>query len=438
MRGVVVIAFSMLTACNDGGIRIRIYAPAEPGAVQPDHVRLFVGLGEEQQTSIAPPSFDDTMGGWRWDRDPSNTSDYEPIVPPAPVEFDFTSDALSPELGAIIAVGYTAGVPTSSVGIFHPEFVDGRIVVYTAGLNPTADARDPARRGDLNQFMAWGPSALASEETCVLARDVRSDLTDTSHRTSFIVMPNDRDCDGLLEEDPDPNDNVQPRLDCNRSVYMGHREATRFEVSCLYGGSIAGVTGDVCTLGGPICFDDASVGEPCEATKYCSDMPLCTQCGDDWTCARNAFATPTPPVSYLECKVRLQSLTSPFAICEGSSPPFDVGQLLPAGATCANAKLRNVEQSWESFLGDTYSQYAATITPECALTFGATSLAPVADDLERLGGIMTVDVGGSRGLAEPIVFTPIQEDCSLGAIECHWVGPLDDEARRDCLSRVLP
>lgn len=421
MRTVVVALLLALVACDRSGVQFIVYIPADYGAdgdpqVQlPDEVRLFVGLGEEQATTIAPEGFAEITKrrGTLWVRDPANTPDVDraPIHADAPAVFSFEHSGDLDELGIVVAVGYRGGEPTSSAAVFHAKFGEGVVARYRMGLNSAADPRMPGMRTRINQLELWG------EGECVHVENRRSDVQDQGHRTAFIVgSKEDRDCDGFPEGDP---------LECNANVYLGAGPAK--EPSCLH----RGVTfSNHCRIGAARCRDGVGDDLTCGPTRYCAPPEMCIACSNtpSWDCAQDYQATQVGAVGGygLECTFLAARNAFFDAVCP--APAF-VTIVPPQGTTCEDVKVKAIvdpaftdtftmrSQNQEATVKVTAQGCELKVVPDGRITGG--SFSPV----HEFGALMLVDLDQNRGLGVPI-YVRVESDgspCTNVPAICRWV-----------------
>jgi hypothetical protein len=428
----------LLAACEQTGVQFIVEIPADFGAdgdpqVQlPDEVRLFIGMGEEFPTSIAPEGFDlgDARPGTFWLRDPSNLGpevDRAPIGIDSPAVFSYTRAGGVDELGVVIAVGYTNGVPTSSVAEFHARVGGSRVFQYRMGLNAAANPRDRLMRSRVNQLELWGT------DECVFAENRRADLEDQGHKVAFIVgSAEDRDCDGLINTDP---------LECFPQVHMGVGIA--FRPSCLHTDSIKGD----CVIGVPNCRDGTGIDQSCNPTRFCLAQEVCQSCdaGDDqWNCAQDVQMHNAATVgSYgLDCTVHAVVSGTDFDLCTDELP---VSITPPPNTTCQTVLVKSVDDAtfddtfWLAGTGKSASMKVSA--NDCALKIepmgrlALTNPVPTAVDF---GALMLVRLDMQRGLGVPVHVKVVRTTSCVDRGACTWVDNGAPDNPNECVARTQP
>ncbi len=413
--------FALLAACEQSGVQFIVHVPADfgedgdPQVQLPDEVRLFVGLGEEHAVKLAPEGFAQgaARSGTFWLRDPANLPDVDraPISADAPAVFSFEHSGDLDELGIVVAVGYSGGVPTSSAAVFHAKFGDGLVQRYRMGLNGAADPRTPAMRARINQLELWG------EGECVHVENRRSDVEDQEHRTAFIVGSEaDRDCDGFPEGDP---------RECNAEVHLGVGLAK--EPSCVYLGA---ATANRCTIGAARCLDGVGdIDQTCGPTRYCAAPEMCRICSNapGWDCAQDYQATQLGTVGGygLECAFPAMEESPGFDELCGTNVFARITP--PPGTTCEDVKVKAIA---DLAFSDTFTMRTANETATVKVTAQGCMLkleprGRVTHGLfaRTFGALMLVDLDGNRGLGVPVRVRvkPALTPCDIASAECRWI-----------------
>lgn len=415
----------VLAACDGSGVQFIVYIPADYGTgpnadpeVQlPDEVRLFIGVGDEHADRLSPEGFGNFQkrSGTYWLRDPSNIDpevDRAPISIDSPAVFSYVRSNAVDEFGAVVAVGYTDGVPTSSATMFHAGFGEGVVLQYSMGLNGAADPRNPRMRSRVNQLEIWGA------DECVYVDNRRSDVEDDQHRVAFIVgSVEDRDCDGLVLGSGPP--------ECNPDVHLGDGPAAA--PSCLYS---TDATSSDCMIGAVRCQDGLGDDMTCSPAGFCGAPELCSNCRDDnmmaeWDCAQrySAFAMNTVGSFGLECQIPAVRGSTRIDLCEDE---IHVAIVPPAGTTCDDV---SVKASADPAFSDTFTleNFAnmanVKVTNQgCALTVKPSGILGPLVPLDY-SALMLVKLDGERGLAAPVHVVVVPDTgtvgCSSGS--CTWV-----------------
>lgn len=424
MRWVALMGVALFAACEQAGVQFIVEIPADygrdgdPQVQLPDEVRLFIGLGEETPTMIAPEGFEvgQARPGTYWLRDPSNLGpevDRAPIGVDSPAVFSYTSGGDVQELGVVIAVGYTRGEPTSSVAEFHAKVGSDRVYRYRMGLNGAADPRDPVLRTRVNQLEVWGSSE------CVFADNRREDLEDSSHKVAFIIgSADDRDCDGLLDSDP---------LECFEQVHKGVGPSTR--PSCMHNNQLT----KNCTVGVPRCRDGSGEDQSCNPSRFCLPPQVCEYCDnslDPWSCAQNYAAETASIGNYgLKCILPVREASGGgFELCE---PTTDITVEIrpPLGASCEDVA---VKSTGDPAFSDTFSLVGPGNTATVKISHSGCTLkvkprgalaASVAVD--GYAALMMVALDQRRGIAVPVFIEVSGPAACVSDGVCTWVDQMD-------------
>ncbi len=431
--GAACVAIAAVAAgCDRAGLYIRVETTASDATAMADTVRLYIGVPEEGDRAIAPEGIRDgeERYGNVWVRDPSNLHDEQAIARGGIAEFVFVDGAAQGEYGAVIAVGFTDGVPTSAGALFHVQHGADAVYEYELVLHPAATPlRDPDAE---NQVVVWGGS---DGQSCVHVQNTRSDAdAHHHHRTAFVVQPGDRDCDGFADEDYEN--------ECDSDVYQGSSPPSRSDLSCVT--EVPADNGTVrCVLGGPACLDGPAVDTGCRESRYCAPPMLCALCGgaDGWGCARSAplqsasgpmikcavYALPIDNENYQLCA---ETITlPPLAVLANSAASCDRVHVISRSQTEFDAVLRNGAVS-----------VGVTADASCALTLAPSGTMQLATTAVTTG-LVALGLTSGRGLAVPIridvVPTPLDPGCYPPKCEVYFP---DTEAipTRACLATDPP
>lgn len=426
-----------LAACHTSGLEIQVVPPVD-GAV-PDHVRLFVGKSEEKTGSIAPEGFANTRYGNIWIRDRNNGGDILPMAPGQTISFGFLAEVDDTELGAIVAVGYTGGVPTSAGSLFHRKTGAGNVRVFQIQLHPAFDPRDVANRGKDLQVEIWGPSA--GEEACLHLRNSRPDADrDHEHHDIFIVTEGNRDCDPYADDD----DELECRADVHNTVALAKPD----QLACAI--TYTTTTEEYCVLGGPRCVDGQPQTEDCGPSRFCAPPSLCNLCEplsgeEEQDCLRDPYGHSAGAlfgVFGIKCHIASQrdpvNLNGPAVLCE-TPLPLAV-PLPPAAPRCFNATITTVGQPAADHIDAESMRFEVDVTAGCQLAVTARGVVPQnAPTNPAASGLVTVDREGARSMALPIllIVDPPDNGCSASA---NCTLNFDQTAQRPiaCLTAPLP
>jgi len=421
MRTFAVVVLALLAACERSGVQFTVYIPADYGAdgdpaVQlPDEVRLFIGIGDEHGAALGPDGFTDgeSRSGTYWLRDPNNLPDVDraPIGIESPATFSFGRDGDLAELGAVVAVGYTAGVPTSSAAVFHARVGDGSVYQYRMGLNGAADPRTRAMRSRVNQLEVWG----ANE--CVHIDNRRSDIQDRDHRVAYIVGSHeDRDCDGLAEGAAN---------ECNADVYLGAAPAK--VPSCMF----SDAAGAVCTVGVARCRDGVGDDGSCNRTRFCAPAELCVRCTDPatkWACAQDYQSVNGGGVGAYGLQCQIPAMKGAGSISQLCNPEFAAQIIPPAGTTCQDVAVKAASdpdfRDRFSLAGQGNTASVKVTAQGCTLTIAPSGTVNGTTSTLDYGALMLVALDQGRGLAVPVhvqVVPGVDADVCDTPSSCEWI-----------------
>jgi len=436
LRALVLIA--SLAACETSGMEVVVLPPAE-GGPSPDQIRLFIGQPPDIAVSIAPEGF--TLGqqrsGYRWVRDPNNSADLLDVSPGDSVSFSFVSDGDLTELGAIIAVGYTNGVPTSAGSLFHKKTGVGNVRVFELPLYPAVDPRVASNRTALLQLELWGPNP--GDESCVHLLNKRPDrdLVD-EHDSAFIVANGDQDCDGYADDDP--------VLECAPEVHDATVPPHADDLACALKASL-NVTGDrACVLGGPRCKDGGGKDlAECSPSRFCSPESVCTAC--QTLAGAAAEACIADPLSHapasvnmaaIECQVATRVDNTGVKLCgDTMSVPLPVPARMPA-LQCGNAKITAAGQPLSDRIQVGTARVDVKANSACEFELTASGEAgPILVVGQSTSGLVTLELDNFRGLALPVQLQLRQpSDCTEPGY-CVIIGDAADRPSL-CLDMARP
>ncbi len=420
MRTFAVVVLALLAACERSGVQFTVYIPADYGAggdpavQRPDEVRLFIGIGDEHGADLGPDGFTDgeSRSGTYWLRDPNNLPDVDraPIAIETPATFSFGHDGDLAELGAVVAVGYTAGVPTSSAAVFHARVGNGSVYQYRMGLNGAADPRARGMRSRVNQLEVWG----ANE--CIHIDNRRSDIQDPGHRVAFIVGSHeDRDCDGFAEG---------ALNECNADVYLGAAPAKA--PSCLF----SDAAGPVCTVGVARCRDGVGDDGSCNRTRFCAPLELCARCTDPatkWACAQD-YQSVTGGVGAYGLRCQIPAMRGAGSISQLCNTEFEAQITPPAGMACQDVAVKAAAdpdfRDRFSLAGPGNNASVKVTALGCTLTIGPSGTVNGTTPTLEYGALMLVALDQGRGLAVPVqvqVVPDVDTNVCATPASCEWI-----------------
>ena len=387
----------LVAACQqDGGVIIYVH-PTDPSV---DHVRLYLGRGSPTTANLTLPVAGANATARKtvdnatyWVRDPQNELDFLPATAMSPAKFVFVrGDTTS--IPAVIAVGYAGQRVVEFTTRFDLALPATKFVVYDLALEHPIHAlgdQDP-------QVATWSEAASVPITTasCAGVVDTRAG---SRYDAAFIVSENDQDCDGLISQ----------TADCNDNAWFGSSPAQLAETSCLVD------TGPTCVLGGPFCTDGMPKDPAnCAPTNYCTPSPLCTACGADLAqCGLDVTTVkPTAGVPAIECTVHTNAGGN---LCTEALilPPLPTG-----GLRCTRFQLANRATSWSQELVVDNAHFATEIAQgsPCDLQIKPSGHATAATP--QLGGLAAIDLANDRGLALPIKFRIMPGGCTNQPVQC--------------------
>jgi len=440
MRSVALLGVALLVACEQAGVQFIVEIPADygdgpdadPQVQLPDEVRLFIGTGEEHQDALGPESFAvrERRSGTYWLRDPSNVDpeiDRAPIGVGSPAVFSFGRASGVDELPVVIAVGYTNGQPTSSAAVFHARVGSTGVFQYRMGLNGAADPRDRALRGRVNQLEVWGP------DECIHVDNRRQDIQDTGHRVAYIVgSTEDRDCDGLLEDDP---------KECFPDVHLGEGLSTT--PTCLNQSAIT----NHCTVGVPRCRDTVGEDQSCNPSRFCLPQQVCGQCetSQSWACAQDfqLHAMNTVGAYGLDCLFPTRPAATAGMGVELCETAVEVEITPPVGTLCEDVGVKSLGDlafgEKFSLVGPGNMASIRVTNNECKLKVEPRGLVVSSTGGLTLdfGALLLVALDGGRGIGAPVHVQLVAVGCSEEP-KCTWIdqGPSDNPDA--CVRSIQP
>ncbi len=428
MRSLVLIA--SLTACDSSGIEVVVAMPDE-GGLAPDRVRLYIGQQvmprKDATTSIGPPGFssDQERTGFVWLRDKLNADDVMKVTNGEPVSFGFRAEGDPIELGAIVAVGFTGNVPTSVGSLFHVTTGEGHVFVHTIQLHPV-----PAQELEV---VIWGPEDRP--EACVHVSNRRADRDDrdprNQHENVFLIAAeNDRDCDGLLDDNP---------LECTASTYLGSTPPAVEDVTCALRTPATGGN-SYCMLGGPACTDgQPAIANQCAASNYCVPSTVCAVC-DNTDPLDSCYRAPyqhSQVMFGIKCHVstvRIGSPVGPAMLCQDPLPV--AGELLLPGstATCTDARITSIGQPWTDRLAIGQMRFGIAVSSACQLEVKPEGEL-IASPPPPIDGLVAVTLDPGRSLAVPIRFILDPPDTVCVTSQgCTFINENNDDRATACLT----
>jgi len=436
------VLIASLSACETSGLEVVVLPPAE-GGMAPDQIRLFIGLPPDEAASLAPEGFGvgAKRSGWVWVRDPMNSADLLDVSPGDSVSFSFVADSDFTELGAIIAVGYTHGVPTSAGSLFHKKTGVGNVRVFELQLYPAVDPRVTSNRTALLQVEIWG--ANTGDETCIHLFNKRPDrdLVD-EHDSAFIVAKDDHDCDGYADDDP--------VLECAPEVHKATVPPRPGDLDCATQAQLS-PTALGCVLGGPRCIDGGGTNaEDCSPSRFCAPPSVCAACQP--LSGPQALACISDPLGHnagmpvnmteIKCYVPTRrdgnDPVGQRTLC-GSS----VTQTIPPPPTmpalqCGNARITTAGQPFGDRLQLGNLRIDVSIDTGCELKLTASGdvIANVGDG-DEVTGLVTFDFDNRRSVALPLRILIMEPDACTNPGVCTIISDLQDQPT-PCITAPLP
>lgn len=286
-----------------------------------DRVQLYLGLGSALNASgeperlvprdyLAPP----VPNGYYWRRDPNGGGDIATVSPGASdVRFVF-QEGETDRVTAVV-VGFRGDQIVAAASLVDAYLDSGSVRQYHVALVPASPAF-PQPAPTPVTVQRWG--AQSNDTHCVYLEQPGAD-----EPSIFIVDKDDRDCDGLPDDD---------RLECLPDVFLGTERAKRSEASCVAIESIPPGSAMVsCVLGGPGCTDGRGESDAtqCDPTTTCIQPSICAGCGldpDPLACMAT-FSQMNLTTTRISCQFFVDTNTNQF--CAGPAVLAQRLQFLP-------------------------------------------------------------------------------------------------------------
>lgn len=436
---------ALVTAsCQAGGVEIIVFPPADPGAKKIDEIRVYVGLGDAQKTTMGTANFapDPARTGGLWARDLApDVLPYEMKKLTRDTEsaaFTFVARTEGEKL-SVIALGLSSGEVTSAIGAYELAIPTDYVAVHRIGLNTAARARPGSP--EMTQVELWGqPNA----ETCVQLAD-RGGYSDPRYPIAFITTPGDADCDGWAAGAPE---------ECDDRAFKATVKPSVTTLSCLEATPTQTGGSPVCQVGGPSCVDGtpASAHTKCSYTpQYCAPRDLCARCNpsaftDPFSeCAIDPLAGTGSQNSRYECDIPVGR--------DGNGTPrvcphvleVPLNALLPP-MRCANPAFHGPDKSerWQGRIqvnGGNYVLTGRVVGDSCVVAATPTKLPDPMPNGFAYGGLLAVDVTASEGLAIPVVLKLLSTgdlcDAAPQPVTCHTTSASAALDLRDCLGALF-
>jgi len=365
------------SACADGGLVIEV-TPTDPMV---DSVRLYLG-GPDRTEGVtldlpigSGPNgvvHGQVTGVTSFPRDANNELDVQAVKAGGTAKFVLVRDGVT-DLGAVVAVGFAGTEIREVATLFDVHLPAKRFDQYSLTLAPPA--RPP---------VAWSDRSPvpASEATCI---GITDPATKHPFSASYIVTPDDPDCDGLAGDDP---------AECNNAAWFGKRPASLEELTCLIGDAMQ----SSCYLGGPECID----GKPpmpgqCVPTHYCVPKAVCSACAGKLTCAQDITTNPTASILGFgfDCPLAIENGNA----CEDelvlTMGPID-------GLNCTAALIGDATHPFADHIDLPEQSIYVKIDDGCRLRVQVKGKAPDSNTA-TIGLMVAVDLENGRGVAVPIV-----------------------------------
>lgn len=390
--------------------------PSDPSV---DSVRLFLGRSDRtEDATLELPTGTTANGVTRssiagvtyFPRDANNELDTKAIKSGEKATFVFVRDAVT-DLGAVIAVGYAGQQIKEVATLFDVHLPATHFDKYTLTLAPPA--RPP---------VAWSETfpVPPSQATCI---GITDPATQDPFSVSFIVSPDDPDCDGLPKDDPS---------ECNNQAWFGKRPASLDELSCL----VAQVDTATCFLGGPECIDGMakSPQSQCAPTNYCVPKRVCTACAGQLSCAEDITKNPTAtPFGFgFDCDLR----TANGDTCEDelvlTMGPID-------GLDCTAAAIGDSTHPFSDHIDLAKQSIFVKLDGGCQIRLVVKGSAPDSNTAD-IGLMIAVDLDNGRGVAMPIVLHVNRQvsECAGMPVACSLDPSVAGAELADCAAPWSP
>jgi hypothetical protein len=401
MRALLIAA---LVGCGPGSaLEIVVELPPQNAGI--DRVQLYLGLGSALNSNVerlvprdyvSPPVPD----GFYWRRDPNGGSDFVAVAPDASdVRFVF-QEGTNDQVTAIV-VGLRGDQIVAAASLVDAYLDTGSVRQYHVALKP-ASAAFPQPAPSPVTVQRWG--AKPGDTHCVYLEEPGA-----SDPSIFIVDENDRDCDGLRDDDP---------LECRPDVFMGKERAKRSEASCVGAESIPAPANMMsCVLGGAGCADGRGESDAaaCDPTATCIQPSVCVNCAtkpDPLACMAG-LSQAALETTRITCRFSIDIITNTF--CPGPATLVQRLAFLPNCSVDAPYLFWEPGQAkWanQSFKRANLMFTASKPTVACDFKLEVSGAAATAT-LAPIRTILSVGFGNGRAAAVPLqVDFPDATDCT--------------------------
>ena len=266
----------------------------------------------------------------------------------------------------------------------------------------------------------------------MFAENRRQDLEDPAHKVAFIVgSAEDRDCDGLVDDDP---------MECFPAVHRGEGPASRTP-TCLHTNQATGS----CTLGVPYCRDGTGIDTTsCHPTRVCLPSNVCETCMDplgSYACAQDYQAKSANTVGTygLDCVIPALIGATEMMLC---GDEILVSIVPPPGFTCEDV---GVKARDDAAFTDTFSLDGTNKAATVKVSASACDLKVVASGRVLLatasvpvdyGALMVVKLEGELGIAAPVHVRIMQNSVCADRGFCTWVDAGSPDNPNACIAAV--
>ena len=269
-RAVMASSFLAFAAC-DSGVVIEVRTTT---AATADTVELFLAHeqvcdpSEPMACAIQPPGAASRLPGYIYTRD-EVASFTQPVGPDGSARFRIEPGAVDSLVPLFIAIGTSAGAPTSAMLVARAEPIDAagplKLVVELAPADGELGASPVGPASAVEHVQLWTQPDVP-HSTC-LAFERYDDGGDVVRK--FIVPADDPDCDSVTTAE---------KMGCERVAGAGTVGNTPPEAATCVGTVLDAPGNGACALGARSCDLDASMS--CVGGQLCVPRGVCDRCGD--------------------------------------------------------------------------------------------------------------------------------------------------------------
>lgn len=394
MRHAVAIVTLVLASCGANSAIELVIGMPESSTV--DEVRLYIGLGDAENTSaspelLVPPDYprrgEPPKGMW-WRRDLANPESDRQDVDPDTREVRFVFHEGTDDRMTVIVVGSNDDKVVAAALVEDAYLEPGMVRQYVVKLAPaTAPFPLPARGAVTVQ--EWSDDK--GEGRCAHYRDATHSV--------YVVPKQDRDCDGHVED--------AKGLECRPDVFDGFKRAARDSATCVTRETLpplspTGSSIQASVLGGPGCVDGRGAGA-CEISNICvrDELAMCEAHDNPLACA--ADSSGVMPTLHVSCRFYYAVSGGGPVFCPG---PAELRGQLPPSLTQISCSPTDV-----LFFTEASNTWTPRVIKKAAMTFSATApdagcgfrLAAVGSpEVTRATGLMNVALATKRAVALPL------------------------------------